>query len=1200
MNHLNSSKIENSILELLKITFSHDDLINENKLLFKFILSKYHIKPNISLKNYNCVNFEFDNIKNCHENEKAYKNFLIKLKDLGIEFLSEIYDDDKNSLIAYLNQNNNEILNEVLLSIFDEDITDYFNSQTNDQDKILNQSLAIFKALIYYIDINNYEINTVNKLGMLYCISYIKCYCYHLCKILNCNDSNNLDMSEIFEFLKDSSKSKKVIKIYILRVLNKIIFNNYLNLLDFIKQKQLFVNDFDFSENNQFPLNNIFLQKDSYKTYIKMSDLYKISKMENYENKLDKLVEEINMNTILSFYDLIINEEISKLCSNEQFNEIHYKKLCNFLTGITENIQLSPISKNLLSIFYNYSLLKEELTDIKKLHPNDYEILLYAYKFAFICSLSLPDTVYSNILSPNAMENIKKVYIPGGEPVYNILIDSANEIKEYFEKRSSNVKYGAYICSCGKSYYIENCTQPSSISICSYCKEKIGGTNHRLIEREGHMRIFLNEEEKLNFKSIPGKLLKDLLYDVEILTNNHYCGFKRISKGNLLSIQKRVRNMNNITYRVLSFIFYSCILFNRKLSYITDDDLNIFLYEDNDQNQSILSILVDIWNTLNIELCKRGIENKVQCFMNMVLPDISKLISNNVFKMEEEDERDVFERKCNDIIESALSFYKFNNFYHNYIENSNEILDDNGIKNIIEEYPKINSLFENNYPIFKYFCVSDYSSFDNFYHQFNELSDKTTKYPVLTTYFEYLIENSEKMKILDNFSLINPLVKYALKKYSNKVSREEAKKIKIASELKKDKYMEKLFKDFKKGWNEVYELLSNFDCHGKLNEFKIDENCCLSYILNDFIEDGYGKYIATYYHDVISIQNDILRSMTSNIHDKEYLQKYYDQFNDPITVQDATSSEIISFNNIKNKIYKSFDNLIFIHSKRDYVKEPNGEINYINYKRIKYNFNNIEIGLSNLLLPGKRLFKSKDEQTFFIFKFESFTHNFNIIYDFKQKFKSEQGLSHKCKESIKNTMQKFNYSNILSYLQQLFVYFSNKKNTNDNSYLLKEIKQLPNNAIELNDDFTNFHNVNKLNLKMNQLISLYNYIESLNFNKLKKQVSLKAYNKLSNEQIQILNQHFNKKNLLIKRKDYYQAIQKVISRYLISEQFKNYKWNIFTLLSKPELWNDELTNTPEKQNKFEEELELLNTNLENENCDITIDQSMDLYSFLNS
>ena len=62
------------------------------------------------------------------------------------------------------------------------------------------------------------------------------------------------------------------------------------------------------------------------------------------------------------------------------------------------------------------------------------------------------------------------------------------DIESNLNKLAKNV--GCYVCSCGNYYPIPPCGFPTEESFCYVCHEKIGGLNHKLVKREGHMRIY--------------------------------------------------------------------------------------------------------------------------------------------------------------------------------------------------------------------------------------------------------------------------------------------------------------------------------------------------------------------------------------------------------------------------------------------------------------------------------------------------------------------------------------------------------------------------------------------------------------------------------------------------------------------------------------------------------------------------------------
>ena len=462
------------------------------------------------------------------------------------------------------------------------------------------------------------------------------------------------------------------------------------------------------------------------------------------------------------------------------------------------------------------------------------------------------------------------------------------------------------------------------------------------------------------------------------------------------------------------------------------------------------------------------------------------------------------------------------------------------------------------------------------------------QYPVISNYLNIQTEN---IKFLMSFHKINPFVTYMLDKYTNKISREEAKKIKIKEELEKNEDMKKLFNNFKKGWENIYNDLSNYDCHGQLPPKNINENDCLAYCLNDNLEDDYGKYIATAYKDIITYQNSFLKPLIENNSNNEYLYPYSNQIKKEIIVQRASEKEVVSLK-IKNDIFESFENLIYCFSFRNCFKE-NGDIYYLNYKEIKFDFFSIEVELSKIILPEKRLFSNEQNQDFIIYAFEGFNENECIILNFKEKIKEVKLLSNEEKANLSNLIERIDYKLILFNLQSLFLYFTNKRNILGDEVLIDEINQLPKKIVKLDDDFINIFQHPQFKIRLNQLIDCYEYIEFLNYDKILANVSKNVNKALEKNQIEELNQHFERNSeLLISKRELGEAVRKFISRFLVGERFKNFDWNIFILL-KPhsELWNEKII-TEQNENQFNEEIEQL------EKINITIKQSIDFYEKL--
>ena len=403
--------------------------------------------------------------------------------------------------------------------------------------------------------------------------------------------------------------------------------------------------------------------------------------------------------------------------------------------------------------------------------------------------------------------------------------------------------------------------------------------------------------------------------------------------------------------------------------------------------------------------------------------------------------------------------------------------------------------------------------------------------------------------------------------------------------------MKKLFKMFTKGWNNIYKELSNYDCHGRLPEKKITENDCLAFCLNDNLEDNYGKYIASAYKDFITYQNDFLKPLIENNSNIEYLHQYSFVIKKEIIVQRATKKELVSLN-ISNDIYNSFEDLIYSFYYRNCFKE-NGDVYYLNYKENQFDFQNIEIELSKLLLPEKRLFSNEQNQDFIEYTFEGFNRNECIILDFKEKINEVKLLSNEEKTIFSNIIEGIDYRLILFNFQTLFLFFVTKRNIIGNEKLIEEIKKLPKKIIKLDDEFINIFKNRQLNIKLNQLIDCYEYIEFLNYDKILDNVSKNISIKLDEIQINKLNEHFNsKEKYLISKKDLGNAVRKFISRFLVGERFNKIESNIFTFIKeKNELWDEEIKSV-ENEEQFKKEIDKLDS------INILINQSVDFYEKL--
>ncbi|KAG4101336.1 hypothetical protein H8356DRAFT_1656684 [Neocallimastix lanati (nom. inval.)] len=1212
----------------LDILCSDNSLLSKSKQLFENYFTRFHLCPQI-LQERDELSRRYDYRWNDYYSEiEDEENDMDRTT--GISFLSEMEREKFNSVIRKLNSIRNTNLDEILLFVFDKNFVNYFeaiksairdhsnkkfisNSNQVILEKMLSgQSLKIFQKCVEFIQREGCTITKNNKLSILYCLSFIKYYCFYLSDYLyhqEEEEESELLINEIFRIQNLSNEFKNVIKLYILKVLNQLFIGNYSMFLDFIKRKQLFINDFSFNDTTESSLSYFFLQNNSINDYRRLKEMYVHVKNNNFAS-VDEIIALINedrpdedsVKKFLIFYDVIINEEISQV--RNHFNPLHFQKLSHFLVKIENQLHLSNLSKRILNIYFNNTSLQNQLNSLKLLSPLTNEMLLYAHKFSLICSFSRPDSVFSSFLSPNTKEHLKNTYIPGEGSNNSLLIKSGYEIYEYLQNGGRDA---VYMCSCNNWYTISKCGFPTVILTCSVCGLPIGGTGHKLIERPNHYRIYLSESFKKNDRysgmfSVPHIFLNNLMEKVENEKKKQYSGFKRVQRTFFLNEKRTVRNMSHVTYRILNFIFFSCIYTDEKLGYLSFLDLNDFYYldaDDHNQYKSILSVLTDLWDVMNHELNKRGVTN-IQCFLNSIIPELAQLIIENDKNCHDPIERENFESLCDRIIETSISNYESN--FKTYVEYNTMMLQnkENTMKSILEETCSLRELPQKFYPLISYFMVVDYPTNENFDEFFKSVPGRKEKYPMITNYLSaFNSTEGNPLEFNETFEKINPLITYAVTKYKNKISRKEAKAILIEDELVKDYQMKILFKDFKKGWAKVYKQLSNYDCHGQLPPKNITEKDSLAYLLNDDVEDDYGKYIASYYNNILIYQNEFLQSLHHVPHHPSN-QRFSSPPPEEIKIQNADQHEIVS-QKIKSPLFNSFRDIIYTFSVRNSHIEKE-ELDGLNRKRILFDVDAIENELQKLLLSNKKKL-SLDEKEFMYYSSEGFTKHGSLLSNYQETNTNDAALSNKEKFTISYVCDTIDYKVVLSNLQLLILYFTRDRNITGEETLLSEILKMPKGIITLDTPFIRkIHNSPLKRIKMKKLIGLYEYIEEIHSEKIIKEVPrnttldqkelkeidqhINVYAELESDQLNEIHEHFRRESLLITRDDFKQGLRKFISRFLISEQFKRFEWNLIDILRyQDDLWSYE----PENESRFDDEMDELH------NINITVEQTLDLY-----
>ena len=1190
---IKNEKFQHKVLDLI---LKNNELIKKSKNILYFIF-KEKIK----------IRTEFEIIEN-----ESYENLI----DEYLNFFHE-----KNNLFTILNkQKNNILLDEIIINLFESFINIYFNKIYDDENQILQitnkLSLEYFIKSLDFID-NNYKQNHYYQkehLGILMTISYVKIYLTKLINmIMNSENCVLIDiLSNIMKNVNDSTgnKFRYVLKLYILKLIkNKLGSFEKLISFNFEKLKMGFIKDIITCENKN---NNNFIYQfipiEQIDTYKKILNFF----INNSEKKFEKqyvIKNQLKNSFIEQFLFISINKIIIPFYEDSNYS-IKFKNFINYSNSIIKAISLSNTTQRLLELIFS-----SQLSFLYEISQKEYTFFLYIF-IIILHSLNSPNnqsTFLSSLLNKNMINFINDNYIPCITQE-NIFKKSLYQIERFLNE--NDYKSGAYICSCGKWYSILECGLPKYEFKCDNCKSIIGGIDHVPYDREGHFRIFkdkcqedfvmkwVNDNNWLkkncnngNERIFRRKIFNDFKKEVENM-NEDIPGMKKCSKDFFIK-NKNIRQLNQITIRLIESIIYECLLLNIELEYNNFNDIINFLPEN---YEYIFDILRECWNCLEIELQNKGIK-EVEIFLNMICYKIGDFFKNYE-SFNNIEIRNEFEKKVNSIIEESI--LDFENYKKRYIEINNELnnIKLNSIKCIIEEYFNPELYSEKDYPFFKYFMYTKYPSKKNLKKSLELINEYETKYPIITNF----INNYKDIEILQNITKINPFINSMLNIYSYKITRKDGKILKIKDELNRidNPILNKQFEEFKKGWNNIYcyinemqkntlfknKYLLKYICYESMKPKDILDNDLIANVLKDDGELFFGMYISAVYQLFISWQNNFLSSIKFSNNKNRILNSFKKNMNEEndIYLEEAIDNNIINFNfNNKYSSYKSFDEIINIFSKRICIDLDNN-INYNQYKYIEYNFDLIEEELAKIILGNQKYFKTN--QKFIIYGFEAFIDdNSNIINEFSKKYQQISLNQDEIKILYNFYNEKDIFPQFLFTLQLLISYLINE-NFENNISLYKIINKISK-FIHIETIYKIFFEKNN-NFKLSNLISIFEYIEFLCFPKLINNINPIYKEDINDEEINKINLYFEKnKDIIINKEILAISIRRFISRFLTGDriqiQFKEDENILYFIQLKQEFWSETIFNN----SKFDEEIDLMSKSFF-----IKVNQSLNFYRYL--
>ena len=627
------------------------------------------------------------------------------------------------------------------------------------------------EPLDIFIDCNEFLYKFNNKkfhgksvfITELFTIGYIKSYCNTFIKM---HDEYKFNPVPIIEQINECDKINMV-KLYIYKIIynqNKKQINIFLN--DTIKTKYKLDKYKGFEDFINFKKDELYdkkiLDNDSYKQIYTNLEKYKKNGFKEGITKDEISDGDLNFD---DFYMAANNLILSKLSEKDfESNDIYvnfYQNVCEPLFKSESQEDDSDKILDLLQLLFK----KETYLDIKKsfeINPEDIEVLLYGYRY---CLNEIKDEyeqgdyIYASLYNISNVNYLEKKFYPGSDtkeevPYYELY----NKIENHF--KNDNQNKGCYVCLCDKGYYH---SVPSGFPgysetniTCPNCKKAIGAVEkyqeerddkenkiklHKIyetIKRDNYFRIFndQNEIKKIEDNRAKYKKLREINYMTKEDFYKKYIkslyvkekGLNTINENHFKKENKKIRNLSQISYRLLNYILYSHLFFARLYTNAVKFDNYI------PKGMTWFSTIKECFILLKKELEKKGLK-EIEIFMNFIFKDLFNKLHDKEC-IDDYEQLIKFEDELEQLIQEKLSQVKkeidiFKNSEKESIKDKNS-----GIALLKEIYNiKDYGKDAKKYPYYEYFYYTDYLD-EDYIDSLLQHKDKN-EYPILCEYLEY-------------------------------------------------------------------------------------------------------------------------------------------------------------------------------------------------------------------------------------------------------------------------------------------------------------------------------------------------------------------------------------------------------------------------------------------------------------------------------
>jgi len=1095
----------------------------------------------------------------------------------------------KDNIIKLIEDNLDKkiVLEETILYLFEKNSLIYYEYILNSKKDFDDEPLELLKEFINYL--NDYNKNSVkkeenSKILKLFCLGYIKTYCFTFIKMFTEKNPNWQKSMNIIKAVNGENAISKMIRLFIYKILyNKFSVNFFYNEENIKKYELKNYTDYkQFIKNKD--LNNVF--KINFKVKTLNVDFYEESceaindcKKNDFNNKIDKKKFDVERYGIDNFYMAVYNSTLSYLqIENTNINKNFYDNICQPLFD-------GKLLKA-LSLLFNTKIYND-ISQKYNINSTNIKPFIFGFRFCLNeLSIKKQNGIYYSLYDEKNINFLKEKLYPGNDTKFNLVY---SQIINHFRYKP---KAGCYICLCQKMFY--HCVESGFPGVnelplfCPNCNKNIGsykdGDEIKIFKKD-YYRILKDDEEAKELKNNENTkdLMKEINYmSLKYFTDNYITKYFKNEKGILITTQdnfknanKVIRNLNQVSYRLLNYILYIHLFFAKLIT--NKDDFDNYLPKD----MSWVETISECWNLLKVELLENKIDS-IEEFMYYIFPELFPIL-NEKTSITKYDDLITFENLLESKIQTLLEEFRKNpNIFNSNDKSKND--DKNSTINLLNEIYTSEYYNEEEYPFYKYFYYTEY--IDESYI-IEKLSHKdVNQYPILKLYLESINkENKDNNKnILNKLDLFNNTLNIISQKYFNNIPRESANK-KI---LKKDEIYDK------KKFEEFIEFYNNL----KLKEIKSKPKLSNENHLCDFFVDNNNKYGKTYieiYKVFIKQQNEILEKLLINKIERGIFDN---NCKNKINIQQINKKEIFDLN-LPKKV--SFIDILFNSSYRKVL--DNLPINYRSYKEYYINYDLLEEIMTDLLLRNKKLLN--EDITEFIYNNEVFNNEItDLISSFKLNYDSKElklitidkvPIYKFCNKNNDNTQL---YKEIIKDFIELLEYLINLKKEQNNviEESLKE-KKLYEIVDKIKDTTSkNFIQLFDKNdtLTVNKTAAIFEFFLKLIFDYIIVEINdFQDDNDIDDITKGKINDYFNE-NHLINKKDFSYAIRLFTTLVLFQETDKEnrIKTNHINILNYLNPTSLDLWKYDSNDNKFMNDFNILKS------INVPINQIISLYKYL--